>query len=130
MNDGIMVVLRQSTLQKMQDHLSVLGIVLVPGVVHGFASAGQSQRRNKLQFEPFRVEEVGERPMVVAGGFKTDTNREPKTVEESSERAEILSRVLHSNPLPAAPARSFDQSFVAILGYIDGYPHEPFRRTL
>jgi hypothetical protein len=42
-------------------------------------------------------------------------------MEELCERTKILSRILHPNPLSAAPARSFDQSFVAILGYIDAY---------
>src|SRR6516165_5736373 len=114
----------------MENDLSVFGIVLVPRVVHGFASAGQSQGRDEVQLESFGVEEVGQSPMVVAGRFKSNANRESKTVKEICKGTEIVSLVLHADPLPAAPARSFDQGFMAVLGYINGYPHERFRRTL
>src|ERR1700693_4220114 len=114
----------------MKDDLRVFGVVLVPGVVHGFAGASQSQRRDELQLESFGVEEVGQSPVIVTGRFKSDPDRKSQTMEELCERTKILSRILHPNPLSAAPARSFDQSFVAILGYIDAYPYKRFRRTL
>jgi len=48
--------LSQPGLQQMQNHLGVFGIVLVPRVVHGFASAGERQSRNQPQLEALRDE--------------------------------------------------------------------------
>ena len=64
--------LRQTGLQQVQDHLGVFRIVLVPGVVHGLARAGQRQRWNQSQFETLAVEKIRQRPMIVAGRFKAD----------------------------------------------------------
>jgi len=49
--------------QQMQDHLSVLRVVLIPRVVHGLASAGQRQSRNQPQLEALAVEKIRQRPM-------------------------------------------------------------------
>ncbi len=114
----------------MKNDLSVLGIVLVPGVVHGLSGTSHSQRRDELQFESLGVEEISQSPMVVAGGLKPNTNRKPQTVKKISESAEVVGSVLDTNSLSAAPAGSFDQRFVVVLGHIDSYPHDGFGRTL
>ena len=62
----------QSGLQQVQDHLGILRIVLIPLVVHGFASSRERQGRNQPQLEALAVEKIRERPMIVAGRFKAD----------------------------------------------------------
>src|SRR5574337_1779015 len=122
--------LRETGFQQMKDDLCILGIVLIPRVVHRFTRTRQRQRRDQPQLESLRVEKVGECPVVVAGGFKTDTDRQSKVVEESSEGAELLGCVLHAKLFSTPPAGSLDQRLVAVLGYIDGYPDNGFQRTL
>jgi hypothetical protein len=64
--------LSQSGLQQMQDHLGAFGIVLVSGVVHRFAGAGERQRGNQPQLKTLLVEKIRQQPMIVPGLFKTD----------------------------------------------------------
>jgi hypothetical protein len=80
--------------------------------------------------KPLGVKVIGERPMVVARGFETDPNGEGKTVQELCKGPKFLSSVLHTKLLSTFPSGSFDESFVAILRDIDGYPDNGFRRTL
>ncbi len=121
-----MIVLRQSAFQKMKNDLSVLGIILVLEVVYGFSSAGQSQRRDEMQFACFGVKKVGECPMVVAGWFEPNANRETKAVQEIGKGTKSLGRVLHSNFLSTLQPRRLNERLVTILGNIDGYPDNRF----
>ncbi len=45
----IVVVLGHTRLEQMKQDLCVLGIVLVPGVMHGFTGTSHGQGRNQLQ---------------------------------------------------------------------------------
>lgn len=49
--------LAQAGLEQMQDPLRILGIVLVPRVVHRLASASERQRRNQSQLEALAMKE-------------------------------------------------------------------------
>ncbi len=55
MDQRIVEVLGKPGFEQMQQDLRVLGIVLIPGVVHGLAGAGHSYRRDQLQMKPFRL---------------------------------------------------------------------------
>ncbi|PZX12363.1 hypothetical protein LX81_03621 [Palleronia aestuarii] len=63
---GIMKELDGADLQHVQDDLGVLRIILVPTVVQGLASSGETDRGDKLQVEPGLAEMVRQRPMIVA----------------------------------------------------------------
>jgi hypothetical protein len=66
----IVVGLCQALLQHGQNHLGVLGIVLVPGAVASFAEAGLRHRGDRNDFEAFLQQAVGQWAVVVAGGLK------------------------------------------------------------
>ena len=83
-NHRVVIVLGQSGLEEMQDDLGIFRIILIPGVVHGFSSARQSQRRNELRLKSLGVEEVGKRPMVVARGFETDRTGKARPCRKSA----------------------------------------------
>ena len=59
-------------LQHVQDHLSVLRIVLVPAVVEDFPRLGQTNGGHKLQIEPGLAKVMGQRSMIIAGCLEPD----------------------------------------------------------
>jgi hypothetical protein len=80
--------------------------------------------------ETLGVEKIGKRSMVVARRFKTNPNRQCQTVQKFCKGPKFLGCVLHPKLLSTLPSRRFDESFMAILSNIDGYPDDGFRRTL
>src|ERR1700730_18360188 len=77
----------QTGFEEMQNYLRVLRIVLIPGVVHCLAGAGQRQGRNQAQVETLAMKEVGQRSMLVAVCLEPDQS-------PSAELAQI-----HAQPL-------------------------------
>jgi hypothetical protein len=69
--------LGRSGLEQVQDDLRILGVVLVPGVVHRFPRAGQRQGCNQPQHEPLSMEKVRQRAMIIARSLKPDDVRGP-----------------------------------------------------
>jgi len=59
----------------MQDDLGVLGVVLVPGIVEGIASSGYGYRGNQAKRKALGSKEMGQRTVIVAGGFESDAAR-------------------------------------------------------
>ncbi len=86
----------------MQNDLRVLRVVLVPGVVQGLPCAGDSNGRNQAQTKARPPEDVGERPMVVAGRLERDLARRPERAEHADEPVDLCFGV--SNPQTAALA--------------------------
>lgn len=54
----IMMMLSNASLEQMEQNLSVLRVILVPGIMHCFAGAGHNQRCDKNQVEAFCLEEL------------------------------------------------------------------------
>ncbi len=67
----IVVVLSHAGLEQMEQDLGVLRIVLVPGVMHGFAGSLHSKRSDQLQMETLGLQKVRQRPVVVPVASKT-----------------------------------------------------------
>ena len=68
--------------------------------------------------------------VVVACRFKTNPNGQGQTVQKFCKGPEFLGCVMHMKFLSTLPSGRFDEGFVPILGDIDGYPDNSFRRTL
>ena len=75
-HERIEIPLRRPVLQQMQNDLRVLRIVLVPRVVQGLSRAGDGDRRHQAEMKPGLPEDVGQRPMVVAGRLEGDLARQ------------------------------------------------------
>lgn len=89
--------LAQPRLEQVQDHLRVLGVFLVPGVVRCLAGAGQGQVRNQTQLQALVMKKVSQRSTVVAGRLEGDQSRRIQPVQRhrpvASRRA-----ILNSKP--------------------------------
>jgi hypothetical protein len=68
--------------------------------------------------------------MKVAGRFKTNPNRQAQIVEKLCNGTNFLSGILHTESLAALRSGCFDEHLVAILGDIDGYPDNGYRRIV
>src|SRR6185437_616802 len=76
------------------------------------------------------MEEISEGPVIISGRLEPDMNGGTETVQEIGKGAKFLGGVGHTKFLAALPSGRFDEGFVTILGDIDGYPDNRFRRTL
>src|SRR5277367_4324731 len=102
----------------MQDHLSVFGVVLIPRVVHRFASTGERQSRNQPQLEALPVEKIRQRSMIVPGRFKTEQDRTLETSQVTDQLLKVL-EVVRQSQLPSSSAsRWLDKNVVIVLGDI------------
>jgi len=68
-----------------QDHLRILGIVLVPAIVQRLAGAGQGDGRDQPQLETRRKQSMCQGTVVVTGGFESDDDRTPDIAEVRGE---------------------------------------------
>src|SRR5579875_1690755 len=126
----IVVVLDHAGLEQMQQHLGILRIVLVPGVMHRFPCSSYGQRRDKLQFKALGLQEMRQRTMVIASSFKNDTDRMSESVQVIGKAAELDGVVEQDKSLTALSSGCFDQDFVTRLGNVDGYQNSRLLRTL
>src|SRR5579875_299429 len=126
----IVVVLDDVGLEQMQQHLCILGVVLVPGVVHGFPCSSYGQRRDKLQFKALGLQEMRQRTMVVASSFKADPDWVLQLMQVIGKTAKLHGGVQQNQTLAALSSGCFDQDFVTRLGNVDGYQNSRLLRTL
>ena len=75
---------------------------------------------NKLQVEPGPAEMVRQRPVVVAGCFEPDPNRQVVAREGRAQSLEVFQRVHDRQAAAACFAGDADQHFMAMLGNVDG----------
>src|SRR5277367_367444 len=87
--EWIMVVLGHAGLEQMKQDLGILRIVLVPGVMHGFAGSRHSERGDQLQMETFSQQEMCQWPVVVPGGFEDDAHRVLQVMKKVSKQSEL-----------------------------------------
>lgn len=73
-HERIIVALGHAGSDQVQQDLRILRIVLIPGVVHRFASACNSQRRDQLQVKALTEQEMGQGPMVVTSCLEHNVN--------------------------------------------------------
>ncbi len=65
-----MEVLGDALRKQVKQNLRILGIVLVPGIMHGLTGARHGQRWDQLQVKTLGMEKMSERPVIVAGASK------------------------------------------------------------
>src|SRR5678816_4366558 len=102
----------------MQDDLSILRVVLVPGIVKCVPCSGDRNRRRQLKRIALLIEETGERPMVVAGSFEGYLARCPRSFDRGRELLPSRAGVCYPHP-PATTVWVFDQNVVKELSDID-----------
>ena len=116
----VVVDARRADPEHVQDHLGVLGIVLVPAVVQRLASAGESQHEINRASNP-----ASARRHAIGG----DSSRSPRSRRSPAchrparcDQAVVLgASIEHGQPTSALMARCIDQNFIAVLGNVDGY---------
>ena len=121
-HERIEIPLRRPVLQQMQNDLRVLRIVLVPRVVQGLSRAGDGNRRHQAEMKPGLPEDVGQRPMVVAGRLERDLARQVEAAERRDEAVDLGLGVRDAQRTSLA-ARQLQQHLMRQLRNVDRYPH-------
>lgn len=96
----VMVGLRGADPQRVQNDLGILGIVLVPAVVQGFARAGQGHRRNQANLEAGFTQTPGNRPVTVACRLHGAGDRPAKILQQHDQPIVLGARVQDCNASP------------------------------
>jgi len=105
----------------MNDHLSVLRIILIPRVVESLSGSSGGDRRDESQREPPLCEKERQRAMVVPGGFKADHGRLREIAQELRKALVVVESVRDTKSSPSM-SWSIDQDIVVSLRDIDAYP--------
>src|SRR6185436_17487330 len=108
------------------DNLTILGIVLIPGVVARLAGASDGDGRDETEIKALLEEEVSQRAVVIAGGFKADPTRRAAAMQESGEALEVGFGALDLEMF-AHTGRQLNKNVVAQFGDIDSYPNRRLR---
>jgi hypothetical protein len=87
----------------MQDHLRILGIILIPRVVHGFARARQGDGRNQPQLAALLLEKVRQRTVIVACGLEPDHRAWPEFAQIADQT--LIVRQFVGYPKPPSACR-------------------------
>jgi hypothetical protein len=101
--------LAQPGLEQVQNDLRILGIVLVPRVVHRLAGAGQRQSRNQPEREALTMKKVRQRTVIVAGCLESDHSRRIESAQLVRQSFEIFQTIGQPEVSPAGGRSRFDQ---------------------
>jgi hypothetical protein len=114
-----LVMVRGLRLKQVQNDLSVLGIVFIPGVVQG---AARWRKRGEAT-SPLLLEEIRQRSLIVASGFKGSLTKSRGDCKRRASRCQST-MVLDTRHFLFSPLAN-SMRVIRILGHIDGY-HQPF----
>jgi hypothetical protein len=106
-----------------KNNLSVLGVVLVSGIVKSFTGAGHRYRRDQANAEALDLEEVREGAMIIARGFEGDAARVSIPGEQDGKLGKIF-EVIGDPEVSTTPVTKLEQHEVMSLSDIHGYPQD------
>lgn len=109
--------------QHVQDHLRILGIVLVPAIVQSLARSSQGNGRDQAQLEAGGQQAMRQRAMVVTSSLEADDDRTPDVAKIRGQAIIICLCRHHRHATSASAFWTFDQDLLAVFGHIDGYQH-------
>ena len=113
--------LHAALFEHFQDYAGVLGIVLVPGIEHGFAILGLRDRRNPRNFHTGLQEAMSDWPVIISGRFQRSMASAAESVQEFNQTIKILGTVGHFKAMPLSAGR-LDQYGIPVAGHIDCNP--------
>lgn len=117
----ILVVLGQADPKHVQDHLGVLGVVLVPAVVQGLPGPGQRHRGDQAQLDTGLDQTPDEGAVVVARRLEAGDDRTPEGTQSFNQAVVLDARVEDRQTAPARPVWTLYQNLVTVFGDIDRY---------
>jgi hypothetical protein len=106
----------------MKYDLTILGIVLVPGVVAGLASASDGYGGNHAEAEALEMKEVSKGAVIIASRLEAYQARRAAAVQESCEALEVGQGGVDLEAL-AHTRWQLDEDIVAQFGNVNGYPN-------
>jgi hypothetical protein len=119
--EGVMIKLLVPDLHHVQDHLRVLGIVLVPAIVQSLPGSGEGHGGHQLYVEAGAAEVISLGPVVITRRFKSHADWVPIFCDCRNQSVEVVQLVQHGQTTPARLAGHGNQHLMTRFRNVDGH---------